>query len=789
MRAGALKITWTVAMIGALLTALSMVGTVSVQAVAPVEGASITGTVTVPAGVDAARVMVEARQESTRESRAVSLNSDGSYALAGLAGGPYTIHFAGHNSGAVDQWYMNASSYATAEIVTLMEGQQLNGINATLVRGATISGTLTAPAGVTLTATIVSAGGDGHTSPVAADGTYQVVGLPAGSHKLWFSGDGNALPQYYNSATSWDAATSITVSEGEDVTGINATLVKGASISGTVTAGPGVDLQATRVLATPPGTTLWTEDTWVAADGSYRIVGLPAGQYDVEFRGFNNGGLEHQWYNNALNYRESTRITLAEGQDVTGIDAALVKAASISGTVAAPPGVDLSNVKVSVYATGNPSSQITGTISAKADGSYKVSRLPAGSYTMKFDGDDSGAALQWYNDAATFDAANVIVLGTGEDLTGVNTTLVKGASISGTVTTPGGVWDYHVAISLYPSDPQGAAIKSAYRQHDGSYIFKGLRAGSYKVEVADTNDWALDQWYDNADTRETASVVTVSEGQDVTGINATLVRNTGGGPPPPGSQMRLNDFNGDARTDVIARDSSGELWLYPGRGTVTGDWFERMDLGAGWNVMSAIVTAGDFDGDSNADVIARDHSGELWLYPGAGTGDWFTRQNLGSGWNVMSSIVAPGDFNGDGKPDVIARDTSGELWLYPSDGEGDWFKRASLGSGWNIMSSIAAPGDFNRDSRVDLLARDNSGQLWLYPGNGLSEWFNRVDLGAGWNTMTAITAPGDMNRDGGPDVVARDTTGELWLYPNNGAGDWLKRIDLGAGWNQMTAIL
>ncbi|WP_255768200.1 FG-GAP-like repeat-containing protein [Pseudarthrobacter sulfonivorans] len=285
-----------------------------------------------------------------------------------------------------------------------------------------------------------------------------------------------------------------------------------------------------------------------------------------------------------------------------------------------------------------------------------------------------------------------------------------------------------------------------------------------------------------------ASMQVAVSGTGVTAYvdNVQMLTSAAGTTPPPAAK-RLNDFNGDGKTDLIARDAAGELWLYPGTGT--GDWFKRIDLGAGWNVMSAIVSTGDFNGDGKADVIARDKSGELWLYPGNGTGDWSTRQNLGGGWNVMTSIVGPGDFDGDGKPDLIARDSSGELWLYPNNGAGDWFKRVDLGSGWNIMTSIAAPGDFNNDGKVDLVARDSSGEFWLYPGNGKNEWLKRVDLGGGWNTMTAITAPGDMNSDGLPDVIARDSTGELWLYPNNGTGDWFKRIDLGSGWNPMTAIL
>ena len=45
-------------------------------------------------------------------------------------------------------------------------------------------------------------------------------------------------------------------------------------------------------------------------------------------------------------------------------------------------------------------------------------------------------------------------------------------------------------------------------------------------------------------------------------------------------------------------------------------------------------------------------------------------------------------MNSDGRPDVIARDTSGRLWLYPNNGAGDWFTRIDLGGGWSPMTAI-----------------------------------------------------------------------------------------------------
>ena len=51
------------------------------------------------------------------------------------------------------------------------------------------------------------------------------------------------------------------------------------------------------------------------------------------------------------------------------------------------------------------------------------------------------------------------------------------------------------------------------------------------------------------------------------------------------------------------------------------------------------------------DVLARDTAGTLWLYPSTGTGDWLPRSKVGTGWNIMTAILSPGDFDGDGRTD------------------------------------------------------------------------------------------------------------------------------------------
>ncbi|UKA53452.1 VCBS repeat-containing protein [Arthrobacter sp. FW305-BF8] len=241
------------------------------------------------------------------------------------------------------------------------------------------------------------------------------------------------------------------------------------------------------------------------------------------------------------------------------------------------------------------------------------------------------------------------------------------------------------------------------------------------------------------------------------------------------------DLNSDGKADLLARDSGGTLWLYPGNGR--GGWLARTKVGGGWNVMNSLVGAGDLNGDRRADVLARDSAGTLWVYPGNGRGGWLARIRVGAGWNVMNSIIGPGDVNGDGKSDVLARDTAGTLWAYPGNGRGGWLARIRVGGGWNAMTAVVGPGDLTGDRKADILARDASGILWVYRGNGRGGFASRTSTGAGWNAMGSIAGRGDFNGDGRTDALAIDAAGVLWLYRGNGAGNWLGRTSMGAGWN------
>jgi hypothetical protein len=246
------------------------------------------------------------------------------------------------------------------------------------------------------------------------------------------------------------------------------------------------------------------------------------------------------------------------------------------------------------------------------------------------------------------------------------------------------------------------------------------------------------------------------------------------------------DYDGDSYTDIVARDPAGLLWLYPGDGTRAYSTQARVQIGNGWGGMTFAGVV-DYDNDGNADIIARDSTGLLWLYPGDGTRAYSTqgRAQIGNGWNGMT-FAGVVDYDSDGNADIIARDSTGLLWLYPGEGTRDYSGqgRVQIGNGWSGMA-FAGVVDYDNDGNPDIVARDSTGFLWLYPGEGTRAYSGqaRVQIGNGWNGMT-FAGVVDYDSDSSADIIARDPTGLLWLYPGEGtrAYSGQARVQIGNGW-------
>ncbi|MFC8710538.1 N-acetylmuramoyl-L-alanine amidase [Streptomyces sp. NPDC057197] len=156
------------------------------------------------------------------------------------------------------------------------------------------------------------------------------------------------------------------------------------------------------------------------------------------------------------------------------------------------------------------------------------------------------------------------------------------------------------------------------------------------------------------------------------------------------TMVGARDLTGDGEADLLGRDSSGVLWLYQGTGDSYGPLGARTRVGSGWGGYT-LTGGGDVTGDGKADLVARDGSGVLWLYPGTGdvNAPFGARIRIGTGWTAYT-LAGARDLNGDGKPDLIARDGSGAVYLYPGTGNSAalFGARSQIGSGWNIYDTI-----------------------------------------------------------------------------------------------------
>jgi hypothetical protein len=260
-----------------------------------------------------------------------------------LSGTAYSYALFAHNA---------TPGYATAATVTS---------DTTAAGSGDVSGTVTDAGGTqhglvnVLVGLYSPSSGSGYGGvETAADGTYTVTGLPAGTdYQVCFyasfyaaGGASDALgyvDQCYNNQPDNQLSTSrtpVSVTAGATTTGTDAALAVGGAISGTVTDAGGTHHGLANVGVVVSSVSLSAIRARIAvstaADGSYSILGLPTGtDYQVCFingSAITGGssdatGYVQQCYNNQPFNQPSNSpnpVSVTEGAVTTGINAALV---------------------------------------------------------------------------------------------------------------------------------------------------------------------------------------------------------------------------------------------------------------------------------------------------------------------------------------------------------------------------------------------------------------------------------------------------------------------------------
>ena len=431
----------------------------------------------------------------------------------------------------------------------------------------------------------------------AADGTYVIRGLPAGTYRVQFYDDnGNYCAEAYADAADLNSGTDIIVPATTAVPGIDAALAVASKISGRVTGPdgttglPGIQASAYR----------WNGDWWdwvasagTVADGTYAIGGLTAGTYRVQFDDYENGNYQSEAYDDAANLFSGADVVVPATTTVPGINAALAVASKISGRVTGPDGTTgLHGIQASACRWDGFGWNSIGSAYTASDGTYTISRLAPGTYRVQFSVWTGDYATEVYDDAADLDSGEDIAVGAGETAPGIDASLAAAARISGRVTGPDGTTGLS-GIQASACRWDGSAwdwVAAVYTVGDGTYAIGRLAAETYRVRFDDWGGTYRAETYDDAADLDSGADLVLGAGETRAGIDASLadvnsadlagIRFSGGG----GVEIR---FTGTPSLDYILQEAH----------SLTGGW---SDVGTSTTALSGLNT---LTGSSSASQI------------------------------------------------------------------------------------------------------------------------------------------------------------------------------------------
>jgi hypothetical protein len=473
---------------------------------------SIGGKVTGPGGVGLAGIYVNANLPDGAYFMTMT-GADGTYIVRGLPAGSFTLNF--FDASGVHQvgYYSSLGFTADPQAATAVpvSGSGVNGIDVEMPLAYWIRGNVTGPGGGTLGDIRVSAcptAGNGSCggATTAADGTYSIGSLAAGSYTVWFSdkpdgtcgGDdpscvppagGGVYAEGFYSTTGLKrepgSATPIDVTTAASAH-VDAELPLGLSIGGILTDHSGARVAGceARLMGTPaPDGTVFTAMVVTRLDGSYAFTGLLPGHYTLSV-GDAPGMLYH------LNYYYSGSPELvtdsSEAADIylssslTGLDVSWPAKSTVAGTVTGSGG-HLDAIQVYFFINNGEFAAATQT---DADGRYEVS-VPPGAYKIQFDDPSGTYASGFYNTSGLkLDIASGSIVPVGDGpLTGIDQVLPLAVPFSGTVTGPGGTPLADITVDVCDA---GSCFDFATTGEDGHYS-RALVPGTYTFWFRDPN--------------------------------------------------------------------------------------------------------------------------------------------------------------------------------------------------------------------------------------------------------------------------------------------------------------
>lgn len=619
------------ALIAAFTAFLLVLGTAFSPAATALEpgNGELTGTLTVGslpanASVGIYAEFTEDGEDWTWWEQLTSVETDGSgHWSAELPAGTYRVCYWDHGT-TFESTCEGADNVDEATDFVINDGDSTS-VNRNLPRAATIAGRVTAPGGAGLQGTDVAVyqlqEEDGETwwdtvgwASTDETGAYKVV-APTGGVRIGFQDYTNTYePEFWNDAPSLEEATTLNLLTAQQKTGVNAQLAVAPTISGTVTNAadePLGDISISVYVPREGGGWRYDEErgSSTSVDGTYRVA-VPAGDVRLRFEDWSGAYLPEFW-NNAITVRGADTITAAAGQAVTGKDAVLAPASTISGTVTLPEGIT-GESHVEIYSDGGDWKGYTSV--DPETGEYTIGGLRAGSYVAQFVGAE-GALSEYWNDKKTFDNADRITLTAQEDRTGIDATLAKGGTITGRLLDKSGA---PLAGCWVSANDDEEVWSSTQTEGDGTFSIRGLPTSTVQVAAEGRACGNFSMYYDG-------DATLTDDYRDATGIAVTA-----------GATTELGDL-----TLLLRASLAGKLTLP--EGATVQDRTVRVLTSEGWRRAGRADESGNWTVTGIAAGTVRLGFGRL-SGPALTAPSFYDGVAEGSGWSAGTPItVALGD--------------------------------------------------------------------------------------------------------------------------------------------------
>ncbi|MGD9099759.1 MAG: carboxypeptidase regulatory-like domain-containing protein, partial [Anaerolineae bacterium] len=496
-------------------------------------------------------------------------DASGAYRISRIPTGSYKLYIRDLNGVYLAEWYDDKPDSDGADTFTVTAGMTTT-INAQLAPGGVISGVVTAEdSGLPLSnvdVDVYEASSGNRLGDVTTDelGGYRFGSLATGDYKLRFRDINEVyVTEYYDNKPDRDSADPIAVTAGFTTT-VNAQLTPGGVVAGTVVAeGSGAPLSDIDVNVYDVSNGDYVSDDTTDDSGAYRVGGLDAGNYKVEFHDL-NGIYQPEYYDDKPDFDSGDAVAVAVGVTTT-VNAQLTVGGVISGMVTdEDSGVPLEDITVRIYeaSTGDYVDRET----TDASGAYRFGGLRTNLYKLYCEDYGGQYLLEWYHDKPDGATADLIAVSAGVTTT-VNMALARGGSVTGRVTDAdfgAGITDVRVETYRYDASTSN---RSSYTNANGYYTITALYTGVYRVSFYPPRPY-YGQRYDGFRLGSGLDLITVSAPLTTTGINAALDKGyfisgtvTSGSAPVSGVSVRVYRGDSTSYSSSYNTGSDGVYWL------------------------------------------------------------------------------------------------------------------------------------------------------------------------------------------------------------------------------------